>query len=148
MVKRKKGGLGEDPLSWIQKSEVSEVVESPENGDLENSKVHNLGTPELKEIAPSELKKLRNQELPKFKTFDVKLSILIREDQLDYLEKTVRSLMKKRKGLPGKKERITKNTLVRAMIDVLRGVPFDPVGVCDEGALKERIEAAIQAKGS
>lgn len=148
MVKRKKGGLGEDPLAWIQKTEVSEAQEAPEPGISNSSEVRKLETSEDEKLAISELDKPKTEQLPKFMTFEVRLSILIREDQLEYLEKTVRSIMKKRRGGSGAKERVTKNTVIRAMIDALRKVPFDTAGVPDEEALRVRIEEAIRGRAA
>lgn len=79
---------------------------------------------------------------PKFKTFEVKLSILLREDQLDHLKKLERMIMKSRSS-QNKKERITKNTIIRTYLDTLSGLDIDVREVKNEQDLLERIKSKI-----
>ena len=86
----------------------------------------------------SEVQKLETSEVAKFETFEVKLSVLLRNDQLEFLERLVREIMGSR-GRDCRKERITKNTVVRVCLDVLQGVGFDRVDISDEEELLRRV---------
>ena len=69
--------------------------------------------------------------MPKFKSFEVKLSILLREDQLEFLEKLTREMMSKRDS-NNKRERITKNPSLRTCVDILRKLDLDEVNISDK----------------
>lgn len=79
----------------------------------------------------------------KFKTFEVKLSVLLREDQLDHLKGLERMIMKKRSS-KNKQERITKNTILRTYIDALSGIDLDISEIKNEEELLQRIKKALQ----
>jgi hypothetical protein len=87
----KKRGLGKDPLSWINSTVIEEEKVEEEKG---------------KEDIIEEKK----ENIPKYKTFEVRLTSLLREDQLEFLEKLIREIHKNREP-QYRKERITKNTL-------------------------------------
>lgn len=117
----KKTGLGRDPLSWINPT-------SAEKKSVEK---------EI-ELQISPKKREKKERLPKFKTFDVRLTSLLREDQLEFLEKLIRDIQKNR--VPEyRKERITKNTLIRVFIDTFMDKKIDTVNIPDEETLLERI---------
>ena len=118
-MSKKKTGLGENPLNWIKKT--SEVPKSE----------------------TSELSKFRTSEVPKFRRYEVKLSILISKEQLLFLEELVKDIMSKRDRLH-KKERITKNSIIRSLIDLLREIDFDRENIEDEEELKRRIFERIK----
>lgn len=115
----KKGGLGKDPLSWI--SSTLETEEKKEKID--------------REIKEEEVEEKR---IPKYKTFEVRLTSLLREDQLEFLEKLIRDIHKNREP-QYRKERITKNTLIRVFIDAFRNVKFNLKNIPDEETLLERV---------
>jgi len=81
--------------------------------------------------------------IPKFKTFEVKLSILLREDQLEHLTNLERQIMRQRSS-ENKKERITKNSIIRVYIDVLSSVQFDTSEIRDEAELLRRVKSKLQ----
>lgn len=85
-----------------------------------------------------EVQQSETLEVPKFETFEVKLSILLREDQLAFLERMTREIMGNR-DRDSRRERITKNTIVRACLDVLQGLEIDTAKVPDEEELRRRI---------
>jgi len=118
----KKTGLGDNPLSWI-----ADTSKKPKDKPKEES---------------SELTNLRTTEVPKFRSFEVKLSVLLRENQLDFLEKLTREIMTKRDS-GNKKERITKNTIIRTLIDVLKDLDMDKTNIPDESELLKRIREKI-----
>lgn len=119
----KKTGLGRDPLKWIHPT-------TAEKGVIE------------KEVAlkiSAGKKDKEKEEIPKFQTFDVRLTSLLREDQLDFLEKLTRDIQKNRTP-EYRKERITKNTLIRVFIDAFKDVKIDTTNIPDEDALLKRIK--------
>ena len=80
----------------------------------------------------------KSENIPKFKTFDVRLTVLLREDQLDFLEKLVREIQKNREP-EYREERITKNTLIRVFIDAFRKVKLNTKNIPDEETLLQRV---------
>lgn len=125
----KKTGLGENPLNWIRNT-TQEV----------KTKEKPLGAVQKR---AEKVQKFRTSEVPKFKTFEVKLSILLRQDQLDFLEKTTRGIMATRTEVT-KKERITKNTILRAYIDAVKEFSVDIKNIPDEKELLRRIREKIK----
>jgi len=77
--------------------------------------------------------------MPKYMTYDVRLSLLLSDEHLEYLEKVVREIMKNRRV---KHERITKNSVVRCLIDLLKALPLDVQEIPDEAELRRRLLAA------
>lgn len=121
----KKKALGTDPLGWIKETvsiEEREIVSE-------------------KEISEEKLKK--ETKIPKFKTFEVKLSILLKKEHLDYLNRLEREIMSNR-SQGRKKERITKNSVIRSLVDILSRVRLDTEEIGDENILKERIQDAFK----
>lgn len=126
----KKTGLGRDPLSWI----------TPTHADGQAGR-----TGGEKTGPPSASKKIVDKEhTPKFQTFEVRLTSLLREDQLDFLEKLIRDIQKNRTR-EFRKERITKNTLMRAFIDAFMDIKIDTLNIPDEEVLLERVRKKIRS---
>ncbi|MEW6621501.1 MAG: hypothetical protein AB1422_19570, partial [bacterium] len=103
------------------------------------------GAESIFEITTFEKKEphLKSVRLPKFKTFEVKLSILLRTDQLEFLTELERKIMRNR-STQNKKERITKNSILRAYIDVLSSVEIDKSEIRDEAELLRRLKSKLQ----
>ena len=116
----KKTGLGTDPLSWIQPTTGTTVRPKP---------------PRRPAALP---RKRAGEKVPKFQTFEVRLTALLRDDQLEFLEKLVRDIRKNRTS-EFKKERITKNTLIRVFLDAFREANLDLSNVSDEETLLARV---------
>jgi hypothetical protein len=76
---------------------------------------------------------------------DVKLYGLLRDDQLEILARLTREIMKN-KASEYNIERITKNSVLRALIDHLKELELDVRDVPDEGELTKRISDAIRTK--
>ena len=87
--------------------------------------------------------KFKSIRQPKFKTFEVKLSILLRDDQLEHLTNLEWQIMRKRSS-GNKKERITKNSIIRAYIDILSSVEIDKAEIRDEADLLRRLKSKLQ----
>ena len=83
--------------------------------------------------------------VPKYQQLDVKLYVLLRDDQLESLARLTRGIMKNRTS-EYKTERITKNTIIRALIDNLSELTLDVQDIPDEAELTKRIADAIRAK--
>ncbi|MGB9372508.1 MAG: hypothetical protein WCB79_11345 [Halobacteriota archaeon] len=75
----------------------------------------------------------------------MKLYVLLRDDQLEFLARLTREIMKNRSS-ECKVERITKNTILRALIDNLKELDLDVQDIPDEAELAKRISEAIRAK--
>jgi len=118
----KKTGLGDNPLEWIaDTSKKSKHKSKNESSELTDS---------------------RTSEVPKFESFEVKLSVLLRENQLDFLQKLTREIMTSRDS-GNKKERITKNTIIRTLIDALKDLEINKTNIPDETELFKRIREKI-----
>lgn len=119
MVKKKKA-LGIDPLGWIKSTK-----------DIEEQKTqrkHRENTEKTKEV----------ENIPKFETYEVKLTLRLNDEQLNFLTNLERSIMKNRSS-KNKKERITKNSLIRSSIELLKTINFDKSEISEERVLIERI---------
>jgi len=141
---KKKTGLGEDPLRWI--TDTSKEVKAEKKPESKPKEIKKPRTSEVRKLRSSELLKFRTSEVPKFLTFGVKLSVLLRRDQLEFLEGLTREIMTNRDS-DHKKERITKNTILRAFIDAFKELNIDKENVSDEEELLRRIKEGIRAKG-
>ena len=127
--------LGVDPLSWI-KSTTQGIDKKPRKEKEE------LGQ-SVSEIQLSEVpQKHKNIEVPKFRTYEVKLTLRLREDQLEFLSKLEREIMKKR-SRANRKERITKNSIIRAIIEAARNLEINSTEIGDEAELIKRFRRAF-----
>lgn len=118
MVKKKKA-LGIDPLGWIKPTKDIE-----EQGIEKNRKKVKL----TKEV----------EKVPKFETYEIKLTLRLNDEQLDFLTNLERNIMKNRSS-KNKKERITKNSIIRSSIELLKTINFDKSEISEEKVLVERI---------
>ena len=113
----KKKVLGIDPLSWITERENNKSIR-------------------IEDIVGG--KEKRN--VPKNETYDVKLTIRLNEKQLNFLTSLEREIMKNRTS-KNKKERITKNSIIRSLLNVFEenGSEFNNSEIPDEKELEKRI---------
>ena len=116
----KKTGLGKDPLDWIKPT-----VE------------------EKKEIKKKEKIKFEKRGIPKYQTFDIRLTVLLKDEHLDFLEKLVREIQKNRTR-EFRKERITKNTLIRCFIEAFSKAKINTKNIPDEETLLTRLLEKIK----
>jgi len=85
-----------------------------------------------------EEKKIEKRDVPKYQTFDIRLTVLLKDEHLDFLEKLVRQIQKNRTK-EFKKERITKNTLIRCFIEAFSKVKINTKNISDEETLLARL---------
>jgi len=118
----KKKVIGVDPLSWISEKEKNKSIK-------------------IEDIVRSKDKK----SLPKYETFDVKLTIRLNENQLDFLTALEREIMKKRSS-KNRKERITKNSIIRSLLNSFKnnGSGFNSSEIPDEKELEKRINSILK----
>jgi hypothetical protein len=142
----------------IHTNEVQELQAStPQTGDREQ--IQGEETFELEtiiqglDIHPEEeafleadplYREYREAQLPKYQRLDVKLYVLLRDDQLEFLARLTREIMKNRTSAY-KKERITKNTIIRALVDNLKELKLDVRNIPDEIELTKRIADVIKS---
>lgn len=117
-MNNKKKVLGVDPLSWIKQTK--------DNYDEGSAK-----------------EKHENKNIPKFKTYEVKLTLRLTEEHLDFLSILEREIMKNRSS-KNKKERITKNSIIRAMLENLKDMDFDKKEIPDEKELVKRLKRKFE----
>lgn len=160
MSKRK--ALGIDPLSWIKPTTNVDAGEShqpssqtqPSYEEIQET-VKGKTHEEEKVPLPSthyENRNLHNKEknkirIPKFQTYEIKLTIRLKEDQLQFLSRLEREIMKNR-SRPNRKERITKNSIIRAIIDTFQDLSIDTNEIGDEDMLLEKLKRAVQISES
>lgn len=113
----KKKVLGIDPLSWIKQTKDSFE---------EESQVYT-----------------KKEEVPKFETYEIKLTLRLAEEHLNFLSGLEREIMKNRSS-KNKKERITKNSIIRAMLENLKHINFDKKEIPDEKELQNRLKRTIK----
>ncbi len=150
-------------VSEVQTNEVQEsaisIVQEEVTKEVQKKKTLELCeiiTQEGLEVKPADEAFLESDPLyreykeaqtrvPKYQQLDVKLYVLLRDDQLEFLARLTREIMKNRAS-EFKIERITKNTIIRAFIDNLSELTLDVQDIPDEAELTKRIAEAIRAK--
>ncbi|HOV22017.1 MAG TPA: hypothetical protein PLW95_04970 [bacterium] len=120
----KKTGLGKDPLEWIKPTVEKKIPEKE------------LPTKRSKEI-------IEKQIGPKYQTFDIRLTVLLKNTHLEFLDKLVREIHKNRTK-EFKRERITKNTLIRCFIEAFSKTEINIKNIPDEETLFSRILEKIK----
>lgn len=118
----KKKVLGVDPLSWIKKTESIYVEESRSN---------------------ARKKEIGHLEVPKYRSYEVKLTVRLSEDHLEFLSSLEREIMKNR-SRKNRKERITKNSIIRSIIDVFRNLDYEKSEISNEEELTRRIREGLE----
>ena len=152
--------VSEVETNEVQESTIS-IVQEEVTEEVQNAETPELGAGEIitqegLEVKPANEAFLESDPLyreykeaqtrvPKYQQFDVKLYVLLRDDQLEFLARLTREIMKNRTS-EYKIERITKNTIIRALIDNLNELTLDVQNIPDEAELTRRIADAIRTK--
>ncbi|MGD9519173.1 MAG: hypothetical protein AB7W28_06625 [Armatimonadota bacterium] len=135
----RKRGMARDPLSWI--GEGSERQPAREEEAEERTKTAEaVGEGEEAWREPEAVRKLETNELPKFATL-VPVTARLSESQVEFLDSMERRIMRNRRR---RKERITKNTLIRAALELLRTLEWDWHDIADEEELIYRLRQAAR----
>lgn len=87
----------------------------------------------------------QSSKVPKFQTYEIKLTLRLGEDQLEFLSKLEREIMKKRSSA-NRKERITKNSILRAIINAAKHLNIDTNEIGDEAELIDRFKRCFNSK--
>lgn len=119
----KKKVLGVDPLSWIKKTENIYIEE--------------------KSRSNTKRKEKSNLEVPKYRSYEVKLTVRLSEEHLEFLSSLEREIMKNR-SRKNRKERITKNSIIRSVIDVFRNLDYEKSEISSEEELTRRIREGLK----
>ncbi len=82
-------------------------------------------------------------KIPKFQTFEVKLTVPFSEQHIVFLDHLQREILKNRQR-EYRKERITKNSIIRACIDAFKDVSLNLKDIPDERMLVERLKEKIK----
>ena len=120
----KKKVLGVDPLSWIKKTDDIYIEQENKN--------------EFKKVDNSSL------EVPKYKSYEVKLTVRLSENHLEFLSSLEREIMKKR-SKENRKERITKNSIIRSILDAFKDLNYEKSEISTEEELTKRIKNKIRS---
>ena len=81
--------------------------------------------------------------VPKFKTFRVKLTARLSDQQLEFLSGLERQIMRSRSA-HNRSERITKNSIIRAAINALMEAGLDTREIGSELVLEHRVLSALR----
>lgn len=118
----KKKVLGVDPLSWIKKTDEIYIEQENEN------KFNNTNK--------------KKYDVPKYKSYEVKLTVRLSESHLEFLSSLEREIMRKR-SKENRKERITKNSIIRSMLDAFKDLNYEKSEISNEEELTKRIKNKI-----
>ncbi|MCD6351269.1 MAG: hypothetical protein J7M26_04020 [Armatimonadetes bacterium] len=129
----RKRGMGRDPLSWIGEGTKQESRGAAPTEE----KVGEREEVERPAEAPPMLESA-TREVPKFATL-VPVTARLSESQVEFLETMERRIMRNRRR---RRERITKNTIIRAALELLMALDWDHTDIADEEELVQRIKAA------
>ncbi len=129
MAKRK--AMGRDPLGWIG---AAETVATANDREREES-------PPAEPARRDEVGERPGGDGPKFLSYEV-MTARLRSDQVDFLNALERRIMRSRDQ---KGERITKNSLLRAAVDLLETISLDLQEIASEEELRARVLAAAEA---
>lgn len=88
--------------------------------------------------------KVLSSKVPKFQTYE-KLTIRIKPSNLEYLDSLEKKIMRSRSS-KNKKERITKNSILRCILDAIAKFPIDTQEISDERELFKRIGQAFNER--
>ncbi len=128
----RKQGMGKDPLSWIGEGPATRAAQP----------ARAAADAEPLETAPALEPKPDTGEGPKFMTL-VPVTARLSEPEVEWLDAAERRIMRNRHR---KTERITKNTLLRAAVEVLMSIDCDYTDIADEEELVARLKQAARSR--
>jgi len=110
---------------------VDEIADTLKVKESKTVKVQNSLTPQLKQF--------NTQKLPKYKTLRP-IQLRLRDDQIEFLDRLERRIMSERWS---GKERITKNTILRTLVDILKEIDITTREITDETELFRKIRNTL-----
>lgn len=122
----KKRVLGADPLSWIKKTDDKHTDENKDENKIVQEKQQNSSF-----------------QLPKYETYEVKLTVRLSESHLEFLSSLEREIMKNR-SKKNRVERITKNSIIRSILDVFKNLDYEKAEIPTEKELTKRIQKGLE----
>ncbi|MCM8758912.1 MAG: hypothetical protein NC906_03975 [Candidatus Omnitrophica bacterium] len=84
------------------------------------------------------------KKIPKFQTFEIRLTVPFSQQHLTFLDKMQREILKNR-DKQYKKERITKNSIIRACVEAFKDVEINLKNIPDEETLLERLKEKVKS---
>jgi hypothetical protein len=123
-------GMARDPLSWIG--------ERSEEASLAGPAAQREGEERGQARGAGPAAEFGTSELPKFATL-IPITARLTEEQLSFLDTLERRIMRSRRR---RHERITKNSIIRAAIELLMALDLDVHDIADEEELKQRLLAS------
>jgi hypothetical protein len=117
-------------------------------GTKEELSPQHVNTTPLQNSEETSLSQVQKEDksIPKFQTYEIKLTLRLKDEQLEFLSRLEREIMKNRSS-ENRKERITKNSVIRAMVDTFRNLDIDTREIGDEEELVKRLIRAVSLKG-
>lgn len=97
---------------------------------------------DVSESASAEAPQAASRPVPKFMTL-LPVTARLTEEEVEWLESAERHIMRSRDR---KHERITKNTLLRAAVELLMALRWEQADIADEEELVARLKAAAGAR--
>ena len=153
----RKRGMGKDPLGWIgeggeaprtKETHPSHTPTRPPaaqaSAELPEAPPETPPSTQSAPVAALQLGESTTSALPKYATL-IPITARLTEDQVDYLETMERRIMRSRQR---RHERITKNTIIRAAIELVRALPWDYNDIADESELIQRLLTAAGLSAS
>ncbi len=128
----RKQGMGKDPLSWIGEGRTKRAGQAAG----ESAAADPVAAP------PAPEPKSESGEGPKFMTL-VPVTARLSDSQIAWLDTVERRIMRNRRR---KLERITKNTLLRAAVEVLMALDCDFTDIANEQELVDRLKQAVRSR--
>jgi hypothetical protein len=125
--------MGKDPLSWIGEGRTDRAPKG--------ARASTAAAVEQAEAAPLPVSKTDSSEGPKFMTL-VPVTARLSEPEIEWLDSVERRIMRNRHR---KTERITKNTLLRAAVEILMSLECDYTDIADEEELVARLKQAARS---
>lgn len=141
----KKKALGADPLSWIRPTGDAEGERKPQKiQESRDSTPDKMFLSSMHDTS-SGVYREKDKKTPKYESYEIKLTLRLKESQLEFLSHLEREVMKNR-SRTNRRERITKNSILRAMVAAFQSLDIDPNEIGDEEELAKRLLKAVSER--
>lgn len=141
----KKKALGADPLSWTRPAAAAENKRKPQKLQEEaDSSPDKMFLSSVRHMSSGTYRE-QDKKTPKYESYEIKLTLRLTESQLEFLSHLERGIMKNR-SRTNRRERITKNSILRAMVAAFQSLDIDPNEIGDEEELAKRLLKAVSER--